>query len=103
MAGRTAARSAISGARPPAISSRAATVRPLNGRRQAFVMKSVIKNKPLWKGEGSRARPARLFRKRYDDLLGQNATQGQCTVPGGVLFASCPTASVLRRQVTAPS
>src|SRR6516162_8035467 len=43
---------------------------------------------------GSRARPARLFRKRCDDLLGQNATQGQCTGPGGVVFASCPTASV---------
>ena len=52
MAGRTAARSAISGARCPAISSRAATGRPLDGRRQAFVMKSVIKNKPLRKGEG---------------------------------------------------
>ena len=28
------------------------SVRPLDGRRQAFVMKSVIKNKPLRKGEG---------------------------------------------------
>jgi hypothetical protein len=27
----------------------------------------------------------------------------QCTGPGGVLFASCPTASVIRRQVAAPS
>ena len=36
-------------------------------------------------------------------LLGQNATQGQCTGLGGVLFASCPTASVIRRQVTSPS
>ena len=50
MAGRTAARCAISGARAPALSSRAATVRRLDGRRQAFVMKSVIKNKPLRKG-----------------------------------------------------
>jgi hypothetical protein len=56
MAGRTAAGAAISGARSPAISSRAATVRPLDGRRQAFVMKSVIKNKPLRKGEGAESK-----------------------------------------------
>ena len=27
----------------------------------------------------------------------------QCSGPGGVLFASCPTASVMRRQTAAPS
>src|SRR5438270_11206412 len=28
---------------------------------------------------------------------------GQCTGPGGVLFASCTTSLVIRRQIAAPS
>jgi hypothetical protein len=81
MARRTAAQSAISGARSPALSSRAATVCRLDGRETGIPEKSVIKNKAerggsTVSGSGSVQRSGRC---RVSELL-----NGGCDPAPGV-------------------
>ena len=44
-----------------------------------------------------------ITRHEVSGLVGPSASAGQCIRPVGVVFANCSTASVIRRQVAAPS